>query len=89
MARPDQPARGDRRDAAGVLKPLNAKLGQACFTLGPVAADAVTVVFDKACADAAIYSRLETNPPAGFYVEPAARQKAVIRNPDVLRKLSI
>jgi serine/threonine-protein kinase len=75
--------------ASGVLKPLNAKFGQACFTLGPIAGDAVTVVFDKACADPGVYSRLETNPPAGLYVEPPVRQKAVIRNPDVLRKLTI
>ena len=75
--------------AAGVLKPLNAKLGQACFTLGAIAGDTVTVVFDKACADAAVMSRMETNPPAGFYVAPPVRQKAVIHNPDVLRKLSI
>jgi len=75
--------------AAGVLKPLNAKLGQACFNLGPIAGDAVTIVFDKSCADPAVMSRMETNPPAGFYVEPPVRQKAVIRNPEVLRKLSI
>ncbi len=75
--------------AAGVLKPLNAKLGQACFVLGPIAGDAVTLVFDKQCGEAPIFSRLETNPPAGFYVEPPGRQKAVIRDPEVLRKLSI
>jgi serine/threonine-protein kinase len=74
---------------AGVLKPLNAKLGQSCFALGPIAGDAVTVVFDKRCSEAPIISRLETNPPAGFYVEPPGRQKAVIRDPDMLRKLSI
>jgi serine/threonine-protein kinase len=75
--------------AAGVLKPLNAKLGQACFTLGATAGDAVTVAFDKACSNEAVMSRMETNPPAGFYVEPPVRQKAVIHNPDTLRKLSI
>jgi serine/threonine-protein kinase len=75
--------------ATSVLKPLNAKLGQTCFALGPIAGDAVTLVFDKQCGEASIFSRLETNPPAGFYVEPAGRQKAVIRNPEVLRKLSI
>jgi serine/threonine-protein kinase len=75
--------------AAGVLKPLNAKLGEACFALGPIAGDAVTVVFDKRCSEAPIFSRLETNPPAGFYVGPPGRQKAVIRDPEVLRKLSI
>ena len=72
-----------------MLKPLNAKLGQSCFALGPIAGDAVTLVFDKRCGEAAIFSRMETNPPAGFYVEPPGRQKAVIRDPEVLRKLSI
>ena len=75
--------------SAGVLKPLNAKLGQPCFALGPIAGDAVTLVFDKQCGEAPIFSRMETNPPAGFYVEPPGRQKAVIRDPEVLRKLSI
>jgi serine/threonine-protein kinase len=75
--------------AAGVLKPLNAKLGQTCFALGPIAGDAVTVVFDKRCSEAPIFSRLESNPPAGFYVEPPPRQKAVIRDPESLRKLAI
>jgi serine/threonine-protein kinase len=75
--------------AAGVLKPLNAKLGQTCFALGPIAGDAVTVVFDKRCSEAPIFSRMESNPPAGFYVEPPPRQKAVIRDPESLRKLAI
>ncbi len=75
--------------AAGVLKPLNAKLGQACFALGPIAGDAVTLTFDKRCGEAPIFSRMETNPPAGLYVEPPGRQKALIRDPDVLRRLSI
>ena len=79
---------GDRV-ANAVLKPLNAKLGQACFALGAITGDQVSVVFDKQCADASILSRLETNPPAGLYGAPAARQKAVIKNPDTLRKLLI
>jgi serine/threonine-protein kinase len=61
--------------ASGILKPLNAKLGQACFGLGAVAGDSVTVVFDRKCADAAIVSRFETYPPAGLYGAPPGRQK--------------
>ena len=72
-----------------MLKPLNAKLGQPCFSLGRVAGDEVTVAFDKACADAAVLSRLETNPPAGLYGAPPGRQKAVIRDAETLRKLAI
>ena len=75
--------------ANGVLKPLNAQLGQACFSLGAIAGDKVAVVFDKRCADAAVLSRLETNPPAGLYGAPPRRQKAVIRNPEMLKKLAI
>jgi hypothetical protein len=73
----------------GVLKPLNAKLGQTCFTLGAVTGDAVTVVFDKTCAEAPIMSRMETNPPAAFYVAPPGRQKDVLRDPKLLQKVSI
>jgi len=75
--------------ASGVLKPINAKLGQTCFTLGRIAADEVAVVFDARCGDAQILSRLETNPPAALYGAPPARQKAVIRDPETLRRLTI
>jgi serine/threonine-protein kinase len=75
--------------ASGVLKPLNAKLGQACFGLGRIAGDQVSVVFDKSCGEAAVLSRLETNPPAGLYGAPPGRQKAVIRDPETLRRLVI
>ncbi len=74
--------------ANGVLKPLNAKLGQTCFALGGTAGDKVAVVFDKRCADASILSRLETNPPAGLYGAPPGRQKSVIKDPETLRKLT-
>jgi serine/threonine-protein kinase len=75
--------------AMGVLKPLNAKLGLTCFSLGGIAGDQVSVVFDKRCADASVLSRLETNPPAGLYGAPAGRQKTVVKNPETLRKLMI
>jgi serine/threonine-protein kinase len=68
--------------ASVVLRPLNAKLGEACFTLGPSAGDTVTVVFDKRCMEAPIMSRMETNPPAGLYAEPPTRQKELIKDPE-------
>jgi eukaryotic-like serine/threonine-protein kinase len=73
--------------AADVLAPLNAKLGRACFTLGAVEGTRVSVTFEAQCADPALRARLETNPPAGLYSAPPARQKAIIKNPDTLRKL--
>ena len=74
--------------ANGVLKPLNAKLGQACFVLGGSSGDQVSVAFDKRCADASVLSRLESNPPAGLYGAPPGRQKTVTKNPETLRKLT-
>lgn len=74
--------------ANAVLKPLNAKLGQACFTAGASSVDQVTVVFDKRCTDAAVLGRLESNPPAGLYDAPPGRQKSVTKNPETLRKLT-
>jgi len=73
----------------GVLAPLNAKLGQACFGLGAVTGDQVAVTFAPECANPAVLGRLDTNPPAGLYGAPPARQKAVIKNPDTLRKLVV
>ena len=74
---------------AGILGPLNAKLGQSCFSLGGVNGDEVAAAFDAKCNDPAVLSRLETNPPAALYNAPAQRQKAIVKNPDTLKKLMI
>ena len=75
--------------AASVLRPLNAKFGQTCLTLGATAGEQVAVAFDPRCVEPAVLSRLETNPPAALYGAPTGRQKAVVRNPDTLRKLMV
>jgi len=36
-----------------------------------------------------VLSRLETNPPAALYGAPLSRQKAVIKDPEALKKLMI
>jgi serine/threonine-protein kinase len=74
--------------ARDVAAPLNAKLGQPCFTVGAVDGSRVGVAFDPQCADGMLRGRLETNPPAGLYGAPPARQKSIIKNPDTLRKLA-
>jgi len=73
--------------ANDVVAPLNAKLGQPCFTVGAIDGSRVGVAFDPRCADGLLGGRLETNPPAGLYGAPPARQKSIIKNPDTLRKL--
>jgi serine/threonine-protein kinase len=75
--------------AAAVLKPLHAKLGQACFSVRGIAGDQVSFAFDPRCADAGVLSRLETNPPAGLYGAPPGRQRTVVKDPELLRKLTI
>lgn len=75
--------------ANSVLKPLNAKFGKACFNLGATAGEQVTVVFDAACNDKSILTRLESLPPASLYAAPPARQKAILRDPDALTKPTI
>ncbi len=74
--------------AATILKPLNAKIGQTCFNLGATSGDQINVAFDPACSDKAVLARLDTNPPASLYAAPPARQKAVLKDPAAIKKLT-
>jgi eukaryotic-like serine/threonine-protein kinase len=73
----------------GILKPINGKLGKACFGLGASAGDEVTVTRDPACTEASVVQQLESAPPAGLYEAPPARQRSVVKNPETLKKLVI
>jgi serine/threonine-protein kinase len=75
--------------AATVLKPLNAKLGQACFTLGTTSGEQISITFEAACADKAVLARLDSNPPASLYAAPPARQKSILRDPEAIKKLTV
>jgi len=65
--------------AESVLKPLNAKLGQACFALGGVSGQSINVTFAQACAQESVRGKFETAPPAGLLAAPPARGKAVLK----------
>ena len=82
------PGKGDDAVVRDILRPLNAKLGDACVSAGASEGARVDVAFDPRCA-ADLRARLEANPPAGLYDAPPARRKAVISNPDTLRKLNV
>ncbi|HEY7787209.1 MAG TPA: serine/threonine-protein kinase [Casimicrobiaceae bacterium] len=71
-----------------IVRPLNAKLGEACFGAGASDGDRVSITFAARCADG-LRARLETNPPAGLYDASPARRKAVVKNPETLRKLMV
>ncbi len=74
--------------ANGILKPLNTKLGSACFALGASTADEVNVTLAPTC-DKSVLGRLETAPPAGLYAAPQSRQRSVVKNPETLKKIMI
>jgi serine/threonine-protein kinase len=59
----------------GVLKPLNTKLGQACFALAGANGSDVNVSFSPACSESAVRGKLDTLPPAGLQSAPGARGK--------------
>ena len=73
----------------GIVRPLNGKLGKSCFGLGPSQQNEVTLTRDAACSVQDIVQRLEASPPAGLHGAPAARQRSVVKNPEVLKKLTI
>ncbi|MBA3902130.1 MAG: cag pathogenicity island protein Cag6 [Rhodocyclaceae bacterium] len=74
---------------AGVLKPLNHKLGKQCFNIGGATASEVVVTLEAGCNDAAVLSRLDSLPPAALIEAPQTRREAVVKNPETLKKLSI
>jgi serine/threonine-protein kinase len=79
---------GNDAIATDVVAPLNAKLGASCFALAGSAGDMVTLAFDASCARD-LRAKLESTPPAGLYGAPPERRKAVIKNPETLRKLMV
>ncbi|QRJ64307.1 serine/threonine-protein kinase [Azospira restricta] len=74
--------------ATTIVQPLNAKLGRRCFAATGNGGE-VGLALDPGCADAATLARLDTLPPAALYDAPEARRKAIVKNPETLRKLAI
>lgn len=75
---------------ADILKPLNHKLGKQCFNAaGAGSGSEVVVVLEAGCKEAAILSRLDTLPPAALIEAPPSRREAVVKNPEMLKKISM
>jgi serine/threonine-protein kinase len=72
-----------------IVQPLNAKLGKTCFSVAGTSGSNIGIALDAACKDPATLSRLDTLPPAALYEAPVERRKAIVKNPETLRKLSI
>jgi hypothetical protein len=53
-----------------ILRPLNTKMGQSCFTLGGATGTEVNVRYDTACASTQMKTKLESGAPAGWKFTP-------------------
>jgi serine/threonine-protein kinase len=73
----------------GLLGPLNQKLGRSCFSVSGSNANEVSVALDAGCNTPTVLGRLDSLPPAALFDAPQPRREAVVKNPEVLRKLSI
>ncbi|HXT02968.1 MAG TPA: serine/threonine protein kinase, partial [Casimicrobiaceae bacterium] len=82
------PGSGSDAIVNDITGPLNAKLGKECFRTGASDGARVSIAFDARCVDG-LTARFETNPPAGLYGALPARRKAVVTNPETLRKLMV
>jgi tRNA A-37 threonylcarbamoyl transferase component Bud32 len=74
---------------AGVLKPLNRKLGKQCFNVSGATGSEILVTLEPGCNDAAVLSRFDSLPPAALIEAPQTRREAVVKNPETLKKISI
>jgi serine/threonine-protein kinase len=71
-----------------IIRPLNAKLGDACFSVGTTTPERSAVAFDARCAEG-LRARLESSPPAALFDAPPERRKAIISNPEMRKKLLV
>ena len=62
-----------------VFKPLNAKLGQTCFSLAGSSGSEINASFASACADQAVRGKLDSVPPAGLLSAPDSRGKSLLK----------
>jgi serine/threonine-protein kinase len=74
---------------AGILKPLNHKLGKQCFNAGASSGGEIVVMLEAGCKETAVLSRLDSLPPAALIEAPQSRREAVVKNPETLKKISI
>lgn len=74
---------------AGILLPLSRKLGRNCLRIVSSSPEAVALEFEAACREPSVLARLETLPPAALMDAAPARREAVVRDPELLKRISI
>lgn len=74
---------------AGLLAPLNRKLGKTCLTVAAAKGSDVTVNFEPTCAAGETMARFDALPPASVLLAPPSRRDAMIHNPQTKRLVQI
>ncbi len=72
-----------------VLQPLNKKFGRRCLSVTAASEQLVQVQFDPSCGDAATIGLLEQLPPASLMSAPSVRREDVVKNPTILKRMSV
>lgn len=75
--------------ASTVVFPLNRKFGKTCFNVASMSGNEVQVDFSPECAAPEVLARLDTALPASLYQAPAPKVEAIVKNPELRRKLQI
>ncbi len=75
--------------SASLAVPLNQKFGRNCFNVAGSNGNEVSMNFEAACKEAAVAARLDSTPPAALFEAPVAKREAIVKNPEVLKKLAI
>ena len=75
--------------AAGIVAPINRKLGKTCLNVVGTDGSEVTVNFEPGCKAADTLAKFDALPPASFLTAPPSRREAVIRDPATLKRIQI
>ena len=72
-----------------IFQPINAKLGKRCFSVTAASETRVQVQFSATCADAETLARLDLLPPASLMSAPSIRRDDIVKNPTILKRMSV
>ncbi len=75
--------------AAGVIQPINHKLGRTCLSVNGQNGAEVILALDATCLDSTVLGKLDSLPAAALYDAPPVRRNAIVKNPETLRKMAI
>lgn len=72
-----------------IANPLNRKFGKSCFAVASTSGNEVRLEFSQECSDPVTVARIDSAPPASLYAAPAPKVEAIVKNPELRKKLQI